>query len=53
MEKRNPELARLLKELPSNELLAMAIMEKFPIVIGHSGLDVEGDAKERTSMNPQ
>ena len=48
LEKRNPELARLLSELPSNELLAMEIMEKFPTVIGHSGLDVEGDAKRRT-----
>ena len=31
LEKRNPELARLLSELPSNELLAMEIMEKFQL----------------------
>ena len=42
---RNPEIANLLKNLPSNESLAMEAMKKFPIIIGHSGLDVEGDAK--------
>ena len=43
--KRNPDIAKLLKELPSNESLAMDAMKEFPVVIGHSGLDVEGDAK--------
>ena len=41
---RNPEIANLLKKLPSNESLAMEAMKKFPVVIGHSGLDVTGDA---------
>jgi adenylate cyclase len=41
---RNPEIANLLKDLPSNESLAMEAMKKFPVVIGHSGLDVTGDA---------
>tara|TARA_A200000113_G_scaffold30347_1_gene25290 strand:- start:1340 stop:3706 length:2367 start_codon:yes stop_codon:yes gene_type:complete len=41
---RNPEIANLLKNLPSNESLAMEAMKKFPVVIGHSGLDVTGDA---------
>ena len=45
LEKRNPDIANLLKKLPSNEFLAMEVMKKFPIVIGHSGLDVEGDAR--------
>ena len=44
IEKRNPEIAELLKRLPSNEFVAMEAMKKFPIIIGHSGLDVEGDA---------
>ena len=30
--------------------MAMEAMKKFPTVIGHSGLDVEGDAK-RTDIN--
>ena len=29
LEKRNPEVAKILSELPSNELLAMEVMEKF------------------------
>ena len=41
---RNPEIANLLNKLPSNESLAMEAMKKFPVVIGHSGLDVTGDA---------
>ena len=45
LEKRNPKIAKLLSELPSNELLAMEVMKSFPVVIGHSGLDIEGDAK--------
>ncbi len=45
LKNRNPEIAKLLSELPSNEFLAMEVMKKFPVVIGHSGLDVEGDAK--------
>ncbi len=44
VENRNPKIADLLKSLPSNESLAMEAMKKFPIVIGHSGLDVTGDA---------
>ncbi len=44
IKKRNPEIAELLNQLPSNESLAMEAMKKFPIVIGHSGLDIEGDA---------
>ena len=47
---RNPEIAELLEKLPSNEFLAMEAMKKFPIVIGHSGLDVIGDA-ERNDIN--
>ena len=45
IKKRNPEISDLLSKLPSNEYLAMEAMKKFPTVIGHSGLDVEGDAK--------
>ncbi len=44
VKKRNPEIANLLKTLPSNESLAMEAMKSFPTVIGHSGLDVQGDA---------
>ena len=44
IQKRNPEIADLLKTLPTNESLAMEAMKKFPTVIGHSGLDVQGDA---------
>ena len=46
LEKRNPKIAKLLSKLPSNEFLAMEVMKEFPVVIGHSGLDIEGDAKE-------
>ena len=45
LEKRNPKIAELLKELPSNEAIAVDNMKQFPVVIGHSGLDLEGDAK--------
>ena len=45
VKKRNPEIANLLKTLPSNESLAMEAMKSFPTVIGHSGLDVQGDAR--------
>ncbi len=41
---RNPNLAKELSRLPSNESIAANEMTKFPIVIGHSGLDVIGDA---------
>ena len=44
VKKRNPEIAKLLKTLPSNESVAMEAMTNFPTVIGHSGLDVQGDA---------
>ena len=44
VKKRNPEIAKLLETLPSNESLAMEAMKNFPTVIGHSGLDVQGDA---------
>ena len=44
IEKRNPKIAELLQKLPSNESVAMEVMKNFPIVIGHSGLDIEGDA---------
>ena len=50
LESRNPKIAKLLSELPSNEFLAMEVMKKFPVVIGHSGLDVEGDAN-RNDIN--
>ena len=42
--KKKSEIADLLKTLPTNESLAMEAMKKFPTVIGHSGLDVQGDA---------
>ena len=45
LEKRNPKVADILKKLPSNESIAMDVMKTFPTVIGHSGLDVTGDAK--------
>ncbi len=45
LENRNPKIAKMLMELPSNESLATDQMKQFPVVIGHSGLDVEGDAK--------
>ena len=44
VKERSPEIANLLKTLPSNESLAMEAMKAFPTVIGHSGLDVQGDA---------
>ena len=44
IKKRNPKIAELLQKLPSNESVAMEVMKNFPIVIGHSGLDIEGDA---------
>ena len=50
LEKRNPTIAKLLSELPSNEFLATEAMNDFPVVIGHSGLDVEGDAN-RNDIN--
>ncbi len=50
LEKRNPTIAKLLSELPSNEFLATEAMSDFPVVIGHSGLDVEGDAN-RNDIN--
>ncbi len=42
---RNPDLAKKLSQLPSNESIAANAMSNFPTVIGHSGLDVTGDAK--------
>ena len=50
LEKRNPTIAKLLSELPSNEFLATEAMNDFPVVIGNSGLDVEGDAN-RNDIN--
>ncbi len=50
LKNRNPEIAELLQKLPSNEFVAMEAMKKFPIVIGHSGLDVKGDA-DRNDIN--
>ena len=50
LEKRNPKIAKLLSELPSNEFLATEAMNDFPVVIGHSGLDVRGDAN-RNDIN--
>ncbi len=47
LKNRNPEIAQLLDDLPSNESIATDSMKKFPVVIGHSGLDVEGDAKRK------
>ena len=44
LQSRNPNLAKELSRLPSNESIAANEMTKFPIVIGHSGLDVTGDA---------
>ena len=44
---RNPNLAKELLRLPSNESIAANEMKKFPIVIGHSGLDVTGDANRK------
>ena len=44
---RNPNLAKELSRLPSNESIAANEMTKFPIVIGHSGLDVTGDANRK------
>ncbi len=45
LRKRNPEVADILSKLPSNESIAVESMKQFPIIIGHSGLDLEGDAK--------
>ena len=45
IEKRNPDVAKILNKLPSNESIAVDVMKKFPTVIGHSGLDVTGDAE--------
>ena len=44
LEKRNPKIADILQNLPSNESIAKDAMKNFPTVIGHSGLDVTGDA---------
>ena len=40
-----PEVADILSKLPSNESIAVGEMKQFPVIIGHSGLDLEGDAK--------
>ena len=45
IEKRNPDVAKILNKLPSNESIAVEVMKEFPTVIGHSGLDVTGDAE--------
>ncbi len=45
IEKRNPDVAKILNKLPSNESIAVDVMKEFPTVIGHSGLDVTGDAE--------
>ena len=45
LEQRNPKVAEMLTKLPTNESIAMNVMDKFPTVIGHSGLDVTGDAE--------
>ncbi len=45
LRERNPEVADILSKLPSNESIAVEAMKQFPIIIGHSGLDLEGDAK--------
>lgn len=44
IKKRNPKLAFELEKLPSNESIAAEQMSNFSTVIGHSGLDVVGDA---------
>jgi len=44
IKKRNPKLAFELEKLPSNESIAAEQMSNFSTVIGHSGLDVIGDA---------
>ena len=47
LKKRNPKVAEMLSELPTNESIAMEAMKVFPTVIGHSGLDVTGDAERQ------
>ena len=47
IEKRNPDVAKILNKLPSNESIAVEVMKEFPTVIGHSGLDVTGDAGKK------
>ncbi len=44
IQKRNPKLAQELEKLPSNESIAANEMSNFSTIIGHSGLDVTGDA---------
>ena len=46
VKKRNPEIANLLKTLPSNESLAMEAMKSFPTVIGHLALMFKAMLKE-------
>ena len=47
IKKRNPKLALELEKLPSNESIAAEEMSNFATVIGHSGLDVIGDAMRK------
>ena len=47
LKKRNPKVAEMLSELPTNESIAMEAMKVFPTVIGHSCLDVTGDAERQ------
>ena len=47
LKKKNPKVAEMLSELPTNESIAMEAMKVFPTVIGHSGLDVTGDAERQ------
>ena len=42
---KGPDVAKILNKLPSNESIAVEVMKEFPTVIGHSGLDVTGDAE--------
>ena len=48
LRERNPEVADILSKLPSNESIAVEAMKQFPVIIGHSGLDLEGDAKRES-----
>ena len=47
LENRYPEISNKLKLLPSNEQIAVESMSKIPIVLGHSALNIEGDAKRK------
>ncbi len=46
LKKSFPELSKQLQKLPSNEQVAVKSMSKIPIVLGHSAINIKGDANK-------